>query len=456
MHVRFSENGQAVVAGADLLAEQKKLYYVDARPIGRAFASAMPAHLADLVDLAVAVYMADRVVPRSSSISRSYPSRWTRRFEVDLPLRLPERWTKDLVQRLTEVLWLFTEDEWQFKFGRRAMSECQPGLFHCPVHPPLRTALFSGGLDSFAGLCDDLVTYPDSNYVLLSVSTTPRMGAAQRHLGRAVRARMGREIIPVVVPLGRRQHPHQSAGEERTQRSLGFLFTMLGAATAIISNARSLAIFENGIGALNLPYTEAQLGLDSTRATNPLALVKMGVLISSFTGEDFKFELPHLFKTKGQLCSCIRDLHLEDLIGKALSCDGFQRVAGRPQCGVCTSCLLRRASLHAAGLSDFDSSETYRYDVVGGVQSILEQKLYSLQVMDRQATCFETLLSSPDAWQALSRAYPALIGIAEAISAGENQVHQTETRLLELFRQYCREWKAFAALLSDDLEPIKS
>jgi len=70
-----------------------------------------------------------------------------------------------------------------------------------------------------------------------------------------------------------------------------------------------------------------------------------------------------LGRTKAQSCGALTQAGLEHLVGRTFSCDGFQRVAGRPQCRTCTSCLLRRQAIHAAGLAQHDRVDRYRFDV---------------------------------------------------------------------------------------------
>ena len=52
-------------------------------------------------------------------------------------------------------------------------------------------------------------------------------------------------------------------------------------------------------------------------------------------------------------------------VNKTVSCDGSfsRRVRRKTQCGICTSCLLRRQALAAAELSDIDLSDNYQFDI---------------------------------------------------------------------------------------------
>jgi hypothetical protein len=420
-------------------------YHVGDEKIAQAFGSTLPAELADLVDVALAVYVADRRSRRRLPAADRYHLHWTRQFHIRLPLRDPERWHDGtLAARLSDVLEFFTEDQWHFDFvprsGDRRPSETQGFLFRTLPRAPVTAALFSGGLDSLAGLCRELVDRPRDSFVLFSGSTNQRTGSIQRHLARKVYSWLDREIIPVIVPFGLHQRGRRYDGDERTQRSRGFVFLALGAATAIMAGTDNLAVYENGVGAINLPYTDAQLGTHNTRTAHPLALAAMGDLISRATGRQFVFRSPFLFATKGQLCSSLGELGLGDLVSQTITCNGFpQRVAGRSQCGLCTSCLLRRQALYVAGLGAFDMPGAYRWDIFEPRMRVSDAKLYPFQAMLDQVFRMRQALDAQEPWQALSRNYPQLVEVAASVAATGQALAYVEKQLVELYRRYCDE-----------------
>ena len=115
----------------------------------------------------------------------------------------------------------------------------------------------------------------------------------------------------------------ESDTDEPTQRSRGFVFQVLGAVTALMAGAKELYVYENGVGAISLPYTAAQVGAHNTRATSPLFLAGMSEFISTVVGHQFEIRNPYLFRTKGQMCEALRGSRLRDLIRLTGSCDGF-------------------------------------------------------------------------------------------------------------------------------------
>ena len=453
--IAFTDDGRAHMDAAGGPVRVDTLYRVGDDVIARAFGARLPQELADLIDVALAVYVADRLSRRRPPGADRYQLHWGRRFELRLPVRDPDRWRDAaLGGRLREALALFTEDDWRFDFvprsSHRRAAETQEFLFPTQPSAPGTVALFSGGLDSLAGLGSELLGRARDSFVLVCGGTNLRTMGVQRELAQALRLRLGRDITPLIVPFGLRQRGgRQYDGDERTQRSRGFVFQALGAVVAIMAGADSLAVYEHGVGAINLPYTAAQLGAQSTRAAHPLALSAMGDFIALATGRRLVFRLPAHFVTKGQLCGSLPELGLADLIGRTVSCDGFpQRVAGRPQCGLCTSCLLRRQALHAAGLAEHDAPGGYVHDVLDPALQLPPAKLYPLRAMLDQVGALRRALDRPEPWRALSRAYPQLVEIAASAATAIESPAAVEARLVGLYRRYCAEWDDFPVRLS--------
>jgi hypothetical protein len=171
----------------------------------------------------------------------------------------------------------------------------------------------------------------------------------------------------------------------------------------------------------------------------------MESLIELVTGRSFQFELPFLFATKGQMCARIPREAFGPLLGRTVSCDCFpQRIAGYPQCGLCTSCLLRRLSLHAAGFTDFDT-RNYRVDVLASHWEAPAAKLFPFRAMLFQAGRLQKALAAPDAWQALVLEFPELFEIEHLLLESRPEVARPHERLVSLYAQYCSEWEGFPA-----------
>jgi hypothetical protein len=230
--------------------------------------------------------------------------------------------------------------------------------------------------------------------------------------------------------------------EDPSQRTRGFVFQVFGAVTAATAGLDVLHVYENGIGALNLPYSAAQLGSQATRATSPLTLALVSDLVTDVIGRRFRVLLPHQFETKAQMCSVFKDAQLSSLIQLAISCDNFpQRVADTPQCGVCPSCLLSRQSLFSAGLRTADPSSRFRHDIYSLSGAGSTRHSFPFRVMSSQAACIDIACGTEDPWTSLVHLYPMLLQVEadHMRRTGQSQQH----RLVALYRRYCVEWLSF-------------
>ena len=416
--------------------------------ISKAFGTSLTGECADFIELTSAVYLADRLCKRGSNALN-----WSRTLHVSLPVRIVSTW-EDRTALLIRVLQDLTGDTWSFLFTKRTSelrkSEVQTVLFSKRLDPPSTSILFSGGLDSLAGL----VRQQRENWnelIAISVLTNKRIAPIQTACLAAVQRAFPRAIHHVsvrVALLRKRGTQHAFDGEERSQRTRGFLFQALGAVTAHAAGVNSLIVPENGIGAINLPYVESQYGTQSGRAANPLNLRLMSELCSSVFGETFAIELPHRLETKGELLHALRDARLSDAVMRSVSCDKFpQRLKHTIQCGRCTSCLLRRQSLFQAGLGQHDLGHSYAADVMEPGCNTNDEKWYHYRVMEDQAERLDAAIRSASPEFELINSFPALAEqflYSRATTPGANVLP-----LIDLYRRYCAEWRTFHQACSE-------
>lgn len=249
-------------------------YYIDDETIDRRFGHALDALLADWVDVALACYLADRLATRIPSRLAQSGKHWSRTLNITLPVRRLDRWTNEIQSSLSRLLGFLTDDSWQFDFvqheGAKRTAESQRFLFPFDPGSPTRVALYSGGLDSFSGAAQTLCDSPNYNYIFVSGVTNSRQQAGQQVQLSRLRLKASAHICHVAIPYGL-----QWAGvkgerkEESSQRTRGFLFLTLGAVSAIAAGTKELFLYENGIGAINLPYDGTQVGTYNSRATHP-------------------------------------------------------------------------------------------------------------------------------------------------------------------------------------------
>lgn len=411
----------------------------------------VPQIYADAVDIAAALHLADRMAVRGPG-----QRGWARRLRVSLPVRCPDRWlSKPIHDALFEVLRYATQDQWEIAFnqrvtpGRSSETQCQLRLGH--PEEPCEVALYSGGLDSFAGLAAAVSQRPHHRFICVSVTGNQRhlqrqneqLGSLQRTLGVNV------THVPVQYHLVNAEQQRQ----ERTRRTRGILFLLVGGITALIAGKSELLIFENGVGAINLPQDGAQIGIDNSRSVNPVALVLVGRLLSLISGEPFTITNECIFKTKAEMCAHPTVAKVSGGIRSTFSCDGFPvRRRHFAQCGFCTSCLLRRQALEAA-LMQLQDSDDYGCDLTQD-GPFLSHHLHGLRAMSLQAHSIDEAMKCADQWRGMTLVFPELRRAADALSHN-NEPALVKHALLGMYKRHAEEWRAFSALQRLAFQPLQ-
>ena len=145
-------------------------------PLAQTFARTISGRMADLLDVFGAVYAADRQAKRSfKDIATGQ-----RDISIRIPVTEPERWNcSELVTLLRKLLAWVSGDAWSFEFTGRPISPAdspQGFLFDMPLTSPVTVSLFSGGLDSLAGLARHAQDSPGGSRILVSGYTAQPTG----------------------------------------------------------------------------------------------------------------------------------------------------------------------------------------------------------------------------------------------------------------------------------------
>ena len=424
-------------------------FYVRDEEVFGLFGSEIDSLHLDWIDLAIAVYVADRLSLREIE---KYRNNWKRNLKLKIAVRNLGVWLcQDIQAEFKNILNFYTDDDWEFEFVNLESDERMKGINNkVPFKPntDLRVALFSGGLDSFAGATQQLFLDNESSFMFVSGATNNRQVSLQRRqIKRLQDHYRTKEIYYKTVNFGFNWIDSDHPKEENSQRTRGFVFATLGAVTALNAGTNVLEVYENGIGAINLPYDGSQVGTMNSRGVNPMSLLRMERFIQTLTKQDFKIRNLYLFQTKGEMCQHKAVRNLADAISLTFSCDGFPvREAHKPQCGVCTSCLLRRLSIETADLNSFDSGEHFVTDLALPISSPSFDQLNDLRAMEWQYQTIINCLSSKDVWQNLMVEYPTLQTIVSELAAHEDsQIEDIQNSILLLYSQYCAEWESFSA-----------
>lgn len=407
--------------------------------------------LEDLQDIAVAVYLADRLAPRASvADERPLGERWHRRFLIRVPLRRPERWHKQESEtKLTRLLYFLTGDTWKFVFSQRSVLQGHQSVLPLRVSEPIAAnMLFSGGLDSYLGVLLALREHLHQPVLVTSMTSGGQLRRAQSRSLLHLRNRVSANISWAQIAVGLREADRDREHRESSQRSRGFLYLAAGTISTALAGLQTLNVTENGVGALSLPFSAEQVGLDNTRAMHPRTLALFNDLTAQVLDQPVSVINLGLWQTKAQLCAVLDAVPgAGDGIRETISCDRFPYIDPNQPCGRCTSCLSRRMSLAASGRAPLDAG-VYQFDPLDRSRPWPSSAdLVPLYAMRNQSDKLRQVLCSVSPSRALSTAFPSLL---LALAAAPTLGLSTETmldRLVDLYRNHVAEWDRFVALV---------
>lgn len=337
----------------------------------------------DLISIATGAYAIDRLVLRSEDLHNECG---LRTLQIDFEVWDHAFWSQDAVKELlTDILWRLTGDTCLLSFSQRSQphpTTTHQRLLQLGEPHPTRIALYSGGLDSAAGLANRLLD-GDETFMLLTVGHQSAIRCSSI------------EQVSLLPGILNTATPHHAsfmvkftggvAGnmkcQEKSQRARGFLFYAAAAVLADACGVENIEVFENGVGAINLPLCEGGLvdGL-STRGAQPGILNKIGQLVSIALDRPIRFSLPFLQSTKAEMLATLKEKRLmSDWLKRSRSCiHSSLRISGKRHCGHCAACIERRQAFRAAGITD--DSRDYIVDLFdGGMPKELDYLLTYLE-----------------------------------------------------------------------------
>lgn len=293
-----------------------------------------PIHF-DLLIIAAAVEFCDKKRARSSTF-------WPRFFKLRIPVHEPDHWSSIPVHAaLISALGYLTGDHWSIEFSRLAEPIKAPK--EAPLPFPCQdqqVMAFSNGMDSRA-------------VAHLHRENLVRVRVGYKGKGRLIKAPFAAVPFKVTVVDGR----------EASARSRAFKFASIAGLATFMTKGQKVIVPESGQGALG-PSILAMRSIYADNRNHPEFYRRMSAYLKASLGYDIHFAQPRLWSTKGETVQAYLDERgSEDDLLKTVSCWQKRRnvnVGGkRRQCGVCAACMLRRQSLHAAGLEE--PAETYSW-----------------------------------------------------------------------------------------------
>lgn len=311
----------------------------------------------DFVRLALAVFSADRSVPRQGR-----GSDWNSR-EIELTVEVSNQaaWQRHS-EALARMVGFLTGDHWTFNFKEAAADLATATELELDDPNPSATVLLSGGADSAAGaLLTGLDLPKRSTLQLVSHFSATSTSPFQKGLVERIRA-----AAPDITVTHRQTNLNRTSKRldgtafrrEPSSRSRSLLFLALGLAGAERSG-QPLQIPENGFASLNPPLGPERRGSLSTHTTHPRFLSELQQVLTN-VGAHGLIQNPFQRLTKGEMFTRVAERIGEpaasDYLSATNSCSHtdarYSGVAAGSSCGVCFGCLVRRASFHASGVTD--------------------------------------------------------------------------------------------------------
>lgn len=268
---------------------------------------------------------------------------WRRDFQVRIPVLEPARWSEPAVyQALRDAACFLTGDSWSFEFVQRRGSTPAPPQ-DCLQFDIKTDAVmaFSDGMDSLsvAGLEDRGL-----NRKLVRVRVGSK-GGGQPKRGEA-------------VPFAKVPYSVKASGET-SARSRGFKFALVSGIAAYLADANEIVLPESGQGIFGPALVTSSTQAYPDHRSHPLFLVRMEKFLARLLHKPVHYVFPRLWHTKGETLKAYTEIPgVQDWRGTRSCWQGARHcsLAGTlMQCGVCAACMLRRMSVHAAGLQDDES-----------------------------------------------------------------------------------------------------
>lgn len=403
--------------------------------IHRCLLREIPPQFQDLCEIAAYVYCADQLAPRTSRNDvDSFGGEWRRSLHFQIPVRCPEVWNQpDVNACLTDLLDFLSDDHYFLDFQEAASPPAfqrylQFGDSPRPCGAPEMVVMFSGGLDSLAGVVDEVMVQK-RRVAMVTHRSTAKNNPVLRELNRAITGKAG-PFAPYHIIV--RANKHKTSAREYTQRTRSFLFASIGTTVAKMLGVSRLLFFENGVVSLNLPICTQVVGGRATRTTHPRTIQGFQRLFTLIGDESFEVDNPFLWKTKAEVIEGILKAGHGDLIASSISCaHTWERTDELTHCGTCSQCIDRRIAIVAAGAEQFDPCAHYKHDIFTGTRPKDDDKIMLASYLERA----NEVGRIKDVGAFLSK-YPL---VTRAIAAIAGHPGSVADRMLELHRRHAAE-----------------
>jgi len=323
----------------------------------------LPPRILDLIQIASYVFCADRLVNRGDRRSLSNKA-WGRNFEFHIPVLDYDFWNNQMLQNaLSEALVFMTGDrKYNFIFERSELGHLpktdlkQLSLFNDNTEPfngmdSADVLLFSGGLDSLAGIVERLNSQPNNKLIVVSHKSNNSVIRTQKK----IIEHLQKHHIDRLLPYGFECHNKKTQSKEETQRTRMFLYSSIAFAVCNCADKHNMYVYENGITSINLPIQADIMNARASRTTHPKTLNLMKKIFSFFDS-GFDIIAPYYDKTKEDVFKVFATYDEKNLLTSSVSCSSTRKKPGTfNHCGCCSQCIDRQFAAYASGLENYDA-----------------------------------------------------------------------------------------------------
>jgi 7-cyano-7-deazaguanine synthase in queuosine biosynthesis len=229
---------------------------------------------------------------------------------------------------------------------------------------------FTARKDKYPEVRQSCLPIPNSAQAVIAFSN----GLDSRSVAGLMAAKMGKDLVRIRLGpekkdklVGQNGHepftsiPYRVGGAgvrlpETSARSRGFKFSVISLAAAFLGQVRRIIVPESGQGALGPVLVPVGHAYADYR-NHPQFTNLMEDFGAQLLNRTIGYEFPRLWHTKGETLAAYMELDPQSKVwSDTWSCWQQSRHASvdhkKRQCGICAACMLRRMSVHAAGLNE--------------------------------------------------------------------------------------------------------
>jgi hypothetical protein len=382
----------------------------------------------DAMVVAAAIEYGDRIVRRP-------PRGWARRISIRVPVHDPDRWrAREVSEALKDTIEFLTGDYWSISFVKRRGKVPSPPQHYLNLLVPTKAVLpYSDGMDSRA--------------VAGIVGASLGAGLVRVRVGSKSwdRPKNGNGHEPfTTVPY---DVPCNMPNRDATSRSRGFKFALISSIAAYLTDAEEVIVPESGQGAIGPALITVGHAYPDYR-NHPLFTKRMERFVRALLNKEIRYVFPRIWNTKGETLHEYVAVSGDNDWASTRSCwqnNRWSSVNGKlRQCGVCAACMLRRVSVHAAGLIESADSYICTDMAAETLEAAVDPNFTRFTPAFREYAIARVLHMDHLADMALEDARPAvrrhalLLGSALGIPTRE-----AEERLIDLLQRHAKEWKSY-------------